>query len=66
MIALVITVCLAASPAECHEERLLLDVPEATCALLGQMAVGEWLDEHPGYRAKPGWRCEPPRSERPA
>lgn len=64
MIALVMTVCLAASPATRHEERLLLDMPAMTCSILGQQAIAGWLNEHPGYRQRPGWRCEPPRSER--
>jgi hypothetical protein len=65
MIALVMTVCLLASPGGCHEERLLLDVPKMTCDIMGQMAVTEWRDAHPGYRVVPGYRCEAPMSRRP-
>ena len=65
MIALVMTVCLLASPGGCHEERLLLDMPVMWCGIAGQRIVADWLNDHPGYSARPGWRCEEPMSRRP-
>ena len=65
MIALVFTVCLVAT-GQCHEERILLDLPALICPIFGQEITAEWAEAHPAYRVEPGWKCEPPRSERHA
>ncbi len=60
MIALVMTVCLLAAPENCHEERLLLDMPKMACDVLAQEIIAEWIGDHPAYLRRGGWRCEPP------
>ena len=57
MIALVLVVCLAASPDICRDEQPPLDPPSLTaCLAQGQIIAAEWLDRHPKYTLK-GWRC---------
>ena len=57
MIHLVLTVCLAASPASCKEERPTFDGSLLACATQGQLLAARWLSEHPAYTLT-RWRCE--------
>ena len=59
MIHLVLTICLAAAPASCKEERPVFEtsVSMLACATQGQLLAARWLAEHPGYTLS-RWRCE--------
>jgi hypothetical protein len=66
MIALILTVCLVAAPADCRDEPspYPLESPIG-CQVLAQRYAAEWVDEHPGWELR-GWRCQLPRAERKA
>ncbi|GLK69135.1 hypothetical protein GCM10008179_27730 [Hansschlegelia plantiphila] len=56
---LVLLVCLAASPASCHEERVLMNVAEANsrlCMMGAIPALVEWTEEHPEWQVS-RWKC---------
>ncbi len=60
MIQLVLTVCLAAAPTTCKEERPFFDGSLLACATQGQLVAARWISEHPAYTLN-RWRCEPSR-----
>lgn len=59
MIQLVLTVCLAAAPATCKEERPTFEASLSlmSCATQGQLLASQWIAEHPTYTLNK-WRCE--------
>jgi hypothetical protein len=57
VVHLVLTVCLAAAPASCREERPAFDGSLIACATQGQLLASRWLMEHPAYTLS-RWRCE--------
>ena len=58
LIALVMVVCLAASPTECREERPHTEIASVmACAAQGQMVAARWLSQHPAFTLS-RWRCE--------
>jgi hypothetical protein len=59
VVHLVLTVCLAAAPASCKEERPVFEGPLSmlACATQGQLLAVRWLAEHPAYTLN-RWRCE--------
>jgi hypothetical protein len=57
LIALVLTVCLAAAPTTCKEERPFFDGSLLACATQGQLLAARWIAEHPAYTLN-RWRCE--------
>ncbi len=57
MIALVLTVCLAAAPTACKEERPFFEGSLLACATQGQVVAARWISEHPAYTLT-RWRCE--------
>jgi len=57
VIHLVLTVCLAASPTSCKEERPPFEGSLLDCAMQGQTAAARWLAQHPAYTLS-RWRCE--------
>lgn len=58
MIHLVLTVCLAAAPGSCKEERpASFEGSVLTCATQGQLIAARWIVEHPAYTLS-RWRCE--------
>jgi hypothetical protein len=64
MVALILIVCLAATPDVCREEQPPVDTANAmACAVQGQLIAQEWLDEHPKWLLR-GWRCRLGRAER--
>jgi hypothetical protein len=63
-VLILISVCLLASPATCHEERLNFSfeqVSATSCMIRSQAAIAEWQQGHPGWQVK-RWRCASPRS----
>jgi hypothetical protein len=65
MLSLILTVCLAAAPDTCQEERPPVEPASAvTCMMQGQEIAAEWLNEHPKWVLS-AWRCEDARGERP-
>lgn len=64
MIALILIVCLAASPDVCREEQPPVEVTSAmACAVQGQQLAQAWLNEHPKWLLR-GWRCRLGRPQR--
>ncbi len=59
MVHLVLTVCLAAAPASCKEERPVFEASLSmlACATQGQLLAARWIAEHPAYILNK-WRCE--------
>lgn len=57
MIQLVLTVCLAAAPASCKEERPAFEGSLLDCTFQGQIVAAQWLAAHPAYTLS-RWRCE--------
>lgn len=57
MVHLVLTVCLAAAPTSCKEERPAFDGSLLACALQGQLLASRWIAERPAYTLT-RWRCE--------
>ncbi len=57
MIQLVLTVCLAATPTACKEERPHFEGSFLACATQGQFVAARWIAEHPAYTLNK-WRCE--------
>ncbi|WP_461656618.1 hypothetical protein [Methylorubrum aminovorans] len=58
---LLLSVCLIAQPAKCHEERINLsfDSPNTfICLRNSQSTLAAWQEEHPDYHVK-SWRCAP-------
>lgn len=59
MTEMLISVCLSATGAECHEFSLLFDGAEMsllTCMMRGQTIVADWQQHHPGWQVK-RWSC---------
>jgi hypothetical protein len=64
MVALILIVCLAATPDICREERPPLTIASTmACAVQGQAIAAQWLDDHPKWLLR-GWRCRAGRAER--
>lgn len=58
MVQLVLVFCMLASPAECREERpMMQDLTMTGCMVQGQQVASVWLAEHPNW-ALSRWRCE--------
>ena len=60
MFELVLTVCLLADPAKCHDERLRVldaDITLIQCMMTIPDIVG-WQQQHPDWRVS-GWQCRP-------
>ena len=57
MVSLILVVCIAATPSDCHEERPPVDVAGVTCMVRGELIAVEWLQEHPKWVLS-GWRCK--------
>lgn len=57
MIQIVLTVCLAAAPTSCKEERPYFDGSMLACAIQGQLVAAQWIAQHPAYTLNK-WRCE--------
>lgn len=56
---LLMTICLAANPTTCREERLSFSFEETShtaCIVHGQSALADWQRTHPGWRIG-RWRC---------
>jgi hypothetical protein len=55
---LILIVCLASSPTECHEEHPPLEAPSATACLMQGEAIGaQWIADHPKWTLT-GWKCQ--------
>lgn len=55
--ALVLVLCLQASPSSCVEQRPWGDMSPMECVLRGQVYAADWLADHPKWRFA-RWRCE--------
>lgn len=61
MIEIIFSVCLAAQPQQCREERLSFfqaSVTPRQCMMMGQIEVAKWMDGHPNYTLQK-WKCQP-------
>jgi hypothetical protein len=59
MIELVLLVCLASNPTECHKEWPPFESSQATmhaCLFEGQRQAVQWAEAHPKYRVRK-WSC---------
>lgn len=59
MIQLIMTICLAASPQHCREERLTLDavgLHPAQCMYSSIPRIARWRTMNPKWRVE-SWRC---------
>lgn len=56
MLALVLTVCLQADPAQCREERIEFSGTPMACLIQGSPIVAEWGYDHPEWTIK-SWKC---------
>ena len=59
MVELVLLVCLASSPTECHKEWPPFESSQATmhaCLFEGQRQAVQWAEAHPKYRVRK-WSC---------
>ena len=59
MIELVLLVCLASNPTECHKEWPPFESSQATmhaCMFEGQRQAVQWAEAHPKYRVRK-WSC---------
>jgi hypothetical protein len=57
MIAIILTVCLAAAPEICRDEQPPIAViSEIQCVMQGQQIAAEWIGDHPKYELR-RWRC---------
>ncbi|PSC05331.1 hypothetical protein SLNSH_09005 [Alsobacter soli] len=63
MIALIITVCAIALPAQCQDEHLPMasGASPRQCAMSAPPYIAKWVDEHPQWRVV-RWHCEIPHS----
>ncbi|SOR30754.1 conserved protein of unknown function [Methylorubrum extorquens] len=58
---LLLSVCLIAQPAKCHDERINLNYDNPNpflCLRNSQSTLAAWQEEHPDYHVK-SWRCAP-------
>lgn len=59
MIELIFVACLAGSPPECRERRLLYaDMPLTACMLQAQGELAQWTEAHPAWAVR-HWACRP-------
>ncbi len=57
MIELVFVACLATAADRCEERSLLFqDMPMQLCTLRAQIALADWVGEHPNWKVEE-WRC---------
>lgn len=57
MIELLFVTCLAASPSDCGEHRLILgDMTPARCMAAAQPELARWIETHPELRIH-RWHC---------
>jgi hypothetical protein len=59
MIELVLLVCLASNPTECHKEWPLFESTQTSmhaCMFEGQRQAVQWAEAHPKYRVRK-WSC---------
>ncbi|MFO1089248.1 MAG: hypothetical protein U1E46_06670 [Hyphomicrobiales bacterium] len=60
MVALILTVCALANPADCKEEIIPLEgVAITRCMLNAQPVMEEWSQSHPKWRIAQ-WKCGNP------
>nr|WP_274628869.1 hypothetical protein [Mesorhizobium shangrilense] len=61
MIDLVLTVCLIANPAECHEEHLYFESHGSLvqCTFLAPPQIARWALKHPKFQIA-RWKCSFP------
>jgi hypothetical protein len=65
LIFVVFMVCLKASPSHCHEEQVQSSITMQACetTLASQPVIIGWIEEHPNYYLKGGWRCSESKKE---
>ncbi len=57
MIELVFVACLAITPVECDERKLIYSgITPLVCMMGAQAQLAEWTTRNPGYRIS-GWKC---------
>lgn len=62
MIEVLLTLCLAADPQKCHDERLNFEgetISLFSCATYGQFAIAEHMQLRPRWRVD-RWKCQYP------
>jgi hypothetical protein len=60
MVALILTVCALANPAECREEIIPLEGVKITrCMLDAQAVIEQWSQAHPKWKIT-AWKCGAP------
>jgi hypothetical protein len=61
MVDLILTVCLIAKPAECHDEHLYFESHGALfqCMWFAPQEIAKWVGDHPGRKVV-RWKCEFP------
>lgn len=66
LVELVMTVCLAATGAECHKEHMLLESGGSAheCLMQSPIHIARWSDTHPKWRVV-RWQCLPAGSTTP-
>lgn len=55
---LVFVACLGAQPDRCRQVELPWDGGLQSCVLFGQQALATWVNEHPGWALRRGYRCQ--------
>jgi hypothetical protein len=64
-VALILTVCALANPAECREEIIPLEGVKITrCMLDAQAVIEQWSAAHPKWKIT-AWKCGPPDASKP-
>lgn len=65
MVDLVLTVCLAANPANCRDEHLLFQSRGSLfqCMILAPAEIAKWSAEHPALKIV-RWKCAFPDNSR--
>jgi len=62
---LVFVACLIASPVECRQEQMPIEIESASpmaCMMQAQPALAKWINSHPKYRISK-WQCTTQRSQ---
>jgi len=64
LINLVLTVCLASAPEQCHEETLIFESQGdlMKCMFLAPAEIARWSGDHPAVNVV-WWKCKLPGSE---
>jgi hypothetical protein len=65
LIELVMTVCLAATGADCRDERIILESNGSPfhCMMESPIHIARWTESHPKWKVK-RWTCVPPGKSR--